>query len=172
MSGAGSVAGTGRARVSAIAALDEDRVIGGRGGGVPWHLPEDSDRFRAKTAGHPLIMGRVTFEEFEQPLEDVLNIVVTRDQEYRVPPGCVVVHDVEEAIEYARRHDEEEIFIGGGAGLYRSAIESCDRLYLTIIHAHFDGTAKFPDYAQFAKVIESSSHRDGGYEYDFVTLEK
>ena len=160
------------ARVSAIAALAEDRVIGGVGGQIPWHIPEDSQRFRAKTSGHPLIMGRVTFEEFEQPLEDALNIVVTRDQGYQVPPGCVVAHSLDEALDYARLHDEEEIFIGGGAGLYRSALASCDRLYLTLIHAHIEGSARFPDYAEFGRVVERSSHDDGTYKYDFVTLER
>jgi dihydrofolate reductase len=159
-------------RVSAIAALAEDRVIGGVNGGLPWHIPEDSRRFRAKTAGHPLIMGRVTFEEFTTPLEDVLNIVVTRAADYQVPKGCVVAHSLDEALEYARQHDEDEIFIGGGAGLFHSAIEFCDRLYLTIIHAHFEGTARFPEYAQFGRVIESSSHNDGTYAFDFLTLEK
>lgn len=117
-------------------------------------------------------MGRVTFEEFEKPLEDTLNIVVTRDQEYPAPPGCVVAHSLDEALEYAHQHDDEDILIGGGAALYRSALEFCDRLYLTLIHAHFEGVASFPDYSQFGNVIERSSHRDGAYEYDFVTLER
>jgi len=161
-----------RARVSAIAALDEDRVIGGASGGVPWHIPEDSQRFRAKTAGHPLIMGRVTFEEFETPLPDTLNIVVTRDEKYQAPVGTVVAHSLGEALMYAHEDDQEEIFIGGGAGLYRSALDFCDRLYLTIVHGHFEGTAVFPDYSQFTKVLEQSAHDDGTYKYDFVTLER
>lgn len=161
-----------RARVSAIAALAEDRVIGGVGGQIPWHIPADSERFRAKTAGHPLIMGRVTFEEFEEPLKDALNIVVTRDEGYEVPAGSVVAHTLDEALDYARQHEEDEIFIGGGAGLYRSALASCDRLYLTLIHAHFGGAARFPDYAEFGRVIERSAHDDGTYKYDFVTLER
>ena len=159
-------------RISAIAALAEDRVIGGADGGLPWHIPEDSQRFRAKTAGHPLIMGRVTFEEFSTPMEDVLNIVVTRDTDYQAPKGSVVAHSIDEALAYARQHDKDEVFIGGGAGLFHSAIEFCDRLYLTIIHAHFEGTAKFPEYAQFGRVIERSSHNDGTYAFDFLTLEK
>ena len=161
-----------RARVSAIAALAEDRVIGGANGGIPWHIPEDSQRFRAKTAGHPLIMGRVTFEEFDKPLESTLNIVVTRDEDYQAPGRSIVAHSLGEALVYGRQHDEEEVFIGGGAGLYRSALEFCDRLYLTIIHARFEGTARFPEYAEFTKVVEQSSHDDGTYKYDFVTLER
>ena len=162
----------GGARISAIAALAQGRVIGAAGGGIPWHLPEDSRRFRAKVSGHPLIMGRVTFEEFAQPLPDTLNIVVTRDQAYRVPRDCLVAHSLDEAIECARQHDRDEIFIGGGAALYRSALPLCDRLYLTLIHARFEGTALFPDYAGFGTVVERTSHGDGTCTYDFVTLEK
>ena len=161
-----------RARVSAIAALDEDRVIGGATGGVPWHIPEDSRRFRTKTAGHPLIMGRVTFEEFETPLQDTLNIVVTRDEKYQAPAGSVVAHTIGEALMYAHEEDDEEIFIGGGASLYRGALEFCDRLYLTIVHGYFEGPARFPDYSQFTKVLERSAHNEGGYKYDFLTLER
>jgi len=124
------------------------------------------------TAGHPLIMGRVTFEEFEEPLESTLNIVVTRDREYAVPAGCVVTHSLGEALDYAQRNDEDEVFIGGGAALYASALEFCDRLYLTLVHAHFEGAARFPDYSEFSNVLSRSSHSDGTYEYDFVTLER
>jgi len=162
----------GGARVSAISALAEDRVIGGEGGGLPWHIPEDSRRFRTKTAGHPLIMGRVTFEEFDKPLQDALNIVVTRDQGYQAPEGCLVAHSLDDALELGRQNDEDEVFIGGGAGLYRSALGSCDRLYLTLIHARFEGAARFPEYSEFSRVIERSSHSDGTYEFDFVTLER
>lgn len=160
------------ARVSAIAALAEGRVIGGAGGGIPWHIPEDLRRFRAKVSGHPLIMGRVTFEEFEEPLQDTLNIVVTSDQTYRVPPGCLVAHSFVDALECARRHDPDEIFIGGGAALYRSALPLCDRLYLTLVHARVEGSTLFPDYSRFGTVVERSSHADATYTYDFVTLEK
>lgn len=160
------------ARISAIAALAEGRVIGGAGGGIPWRIPEDSRRFRARVSGHPLIMGRVTFEEFEEPLQDTLNIVVTRDQTYRVPPGCLVAHSIEEALDRARLHDRDEIFIGGGAALYRSALPFCDRLYLTLVHARVEGSTLFPDYSHFGTVVERSPHADAAYAYDFVTLEK
>jgi dihydrofolate reductase len=154
--------------MSAIAALAEDRVIGGPRGGLPWHIPEDSRRFREKTAGHPLILGRVTFEEFDEP--PPRTIVVTRDRGYQAPPGCEVAHSIEEALD--QRDDEEEIFIGGGAALYTGALAYCERLYLTIIHARFEGAARFPDYADFSRVLERSAHGDGTYTYDFVTLER
>src|SRR5487761_1186807 len=98
-----------RARISAIAALGNDRVIGRPGGGWPWHIPEDSHRFRTMTMGHPAIIGRVTFDEFASPLPGRLNIVVTRDVSYRAE-GAVVVHTVAAANAYAPARDDEEIF--------------------------------------------------------------
>jgi len=122
--------------------------------------------------GHPLIMGRVTFDEFEKPLDGRLNIVVTRDSSYTVPDGCIVAHSLAEAISYAHEQDDEEIFIGGGEVIYREALDYCDRLYLTLIHAHFVGRARFPDYSGFRTEIERSAHDNGTYRYDFVTLEE
>lgn len=160
-----------RARISAIAALGNDRVIAGPEGGLPWHLPEDWKRFRALTMGHPVIMGRVTFAGFGSPLAGRLNIVVTRDAGYRAT-GVVVVQTLEEAITYALAHDDKEIFIGGGAMIYREALDRCDRLYLTLIHADFQGQARFPDYARFQKTVEQTAEDNGQYQYDFVMLEQ
>lgn len=160
----------GRARISASAALGNNRVIGRPEGGLPWHLPEDLHRFNTLSMGHPVITGRVTFAESGTPLPGRLNIVVTRDTSFSAD-GVVVAHAVDAAIAYALAHDDEEIFIGGGAAIYRTALDRCDRLYLTLIHADFRGEARFPDYSRFQKVIEKSAHDNGTYQYDFVTLE-
>ena len=160
-----------RARISAIAALGNDRVIAGPEGGLPWHIPEDWRRFRAITTGHPVIMGRVTFAGFSSPLAGRLNIVVTRDADYRAP-GAVVVHTLDAAIAYALARDDEEVFIGGGAMIYREALDRCDRLYLTLIHADFQGQARFPDYSRFGKTVERTAEDNGTYRFDYVTLEK
>ncbi|MFM9445327.1 dihydrofolate reductase [Streptomyces acidiscabies] len=157
--------------MSAIAALGKGNVIGGPAGGMPWRIPEDSRRFRRITMGHPIIMGRVTFAEFEKPLDGRLNIVVTRSRSFVAPEGCVVAHSLDDALAYAHERDREEVFIGGGEFIYREALDYCDRLYLTLIHADFEGRARFPDYSGFGTEIERSSHDDGTYQYDFVTLD-
>jgi dihydrofolate reductase len=163
---------TPRPRVSAIAALDENRVIGGPSGGLPWHIPEDSRRFRAITSGHPIIFGRVTFEEFSTPMAACSNIVVTRQRSYSVP-GCRVAHSLQEALAIARTDDPDEIFIGGGAALYQDAVLLCDRLYLTLVKGHHEGAAKFPDYSAFGRVIGgSTTHGTGEYQYEFTTVER
>jgi dihydrofolate reductase len=159
------------ARISAIAALGANGVIGRDQGGLPWHIPEDSRRFRTLTLGHPLIVGRVTFEEFSEPLDGRLNIVVTTDPTYH-KDGVVVTHSVEEAIAHARAHDDTEIFVGGGAAIFRDALDVCDRLYLTIIHADFDGARKFPPYPQFQTVIERIERDNGVYKYTFLTVDR
>jgi len=140
-------------------------------GGLPWYIPEDLRRFRAMTMGHPIIMGRVTFDEFTAPLPGRLSIVVTRNMNYRAD-RAVVAHTIEGAIAYALAHDDEEIFIGGGEIIYREVLDRCDRLHLTLIHADFHGNAPFPDYSQFRKVVEKTTHNNGTYQYDFVTLEE
>jgi len=158
-------------RISAIAALDENRVIGGPSGGLPWHIPEDSRHFRAITSGHPIVFGRVTFEEFSTPLPDCSTIIVTRQRSYRVP-GCRVAHSLHDALAMARNDQPDEIFIGGGAALYRDALPFCDRLYLTIVKGHHAGEVRFPDYSEFGRVVSSTTHDTGGYQYEFTTLER
>jgi dihydrofolate reductase len=158
------------ARISAIAALDENHVIGRADGRLPWRIPEDSRRFRKLTMGHPVIMGRRTYESIGKPLDGRANIIITRDVSYEAP-GCLVVHSLDAAITLARIHDDQEIFIGGGEQIYKAALPLCDRLYLTLVDGHFEGTAKFPHYSQFQELVEKTAHDDGTHRYIFVTLE-
>jgi len=138
-----TVSAQAKPRISLIAAMAEDRVIG-IGNRLPWRLPADMKWFRRHTLGKPIIMGRKTFESFgAKPLPERLNIVITRDPEYRAD-GAVVVHDVEQAIEAAG--DVDEVMIIGGASFYEQMLPRADRLYLTLVHARFEGDAWFPEY--------------------------
>jgi len=124
--------------------MAEDRVIG-IGNRLPWRLPADMKWFRRHTLGKPIIMGRKTFESFgAKPLPERLNIVMTRDPAYHVE-DAVVVHDVEQAM--AAAGDADEVMIIGGASFYEQMLPRADRLYLTFVHAHFEGDAWFPEYA-------------------------
>ncbi|MBZ3910479.1 dihydrofolate reductase [Streptomyces acidiscabies] len=100
------------------------------------------------------------------------SIVVTRNRSFVAPESCVVTHSLSDALTYAHERDHEEIFIGGGEFIYRETLDHCNRLYLTLIYADFDGQARFPDYSGFGTEIERSPHDDGTYQYDFVTLEE
>jgi dihydrofolate reductase len=144
-------------RVSLIAAMAANRVIG-RDNGLPWYLPPDLKRFKALTMGHVLVMGRRTYDSVGQPLPGRTNLVVTR-QEGWTAPGVVVARSLPAAIEEARRRGESELFIAGGAEVYRQALPLADRIYLTRIEADFAGDARFPEIpAAEWRLAESEGH--------------
>jgi dihydrofolate reductase len=128
-------------RVSLIAAVAANRTIG-KDGQLPWHLPADLRHFRRLTWGHPVIMGRRTFESMGKPLPGRTNIVVTRGA--FAHPGVQVARSVEEALALAAGDDEA--FVAGGAEIYRAALPLADRLYLTEIDRDFPGDTHFPDF--------------------------
>jgi dihydrofolate reductase len=133
-------------RVSLIAALAKNRVIGA-GNALPWRLPEDLKHFKALTMGHPVIMGRKTFESIGKPLPGRTNIVVTRSPGFTAA-GCTVVDSPAAALAaaFAEAGRGEEAFVIGGAELYRALFDSADTLYLTEIDQAIEGDAWFPEF--------------------------
>lgn len=127
--------------ITLIAAMDENRVIG-RENQMPWDLPSDRKRFHATTRGHPIIMGRKTYESIGKPLSARTNIVLSRQQDYRAA-GCVIAHDLESAFTAVAGADE--VFICGGEEVFRETIALADRIILTIVHEEFEGDAFFPE---------------------------
>lgn len=127
--------------LSAIVAASENNVIG-KDNGLLWHLPDDLKHFKRTTKGHHIIAGRKTFESQGKPLPHRTNIVITRDPDYKAE-GCIVVHSLEEALRAVR--DDDEPFIIGGEQIYREALPKVDRIYLTRVHAEFEGDACFPE---------------------------
>lgn len=129
--------------VSLIVAMSSNGVIG-RDGDLPWHLPADLRHFKTTTMGHHLIIGRATWDELGKPLPGRTMVVVTRNHEFKAD-GVLVAHSVEEALSLVV--DDDEPFIGGGAEIYRQALEAemVDRLYITRIHAEVEGDTFFPD---------------------------
>ena len=127
--------------VSLIAAVAENRVIG-RNNSLPWDIPEDMERFRRITMGHPVILGRKTFEIVGHPLPGRKNIVLTKQEKYQAE-GVVVVHNLRAA--FAACGDAEEVFICGGGTIFRETISLAQRLYLTLIHMAIEGDAFFPE---------------------------
>lgn len=156
-------------RISLIAALSENRVIG-KEGKIPWHLKDDFRRFKERTIGHAIIMGRKTHESIGRPLPGRTNIVITRDVS-RTIPGCVIAGSLSEALVKAREVESEEIFVIGGGQIYTEALNVADRLYLTLVHAIIDGDTFFPEYSQsFGKIIESEDFTESGYRLSYLTL--
>lgn len=129
-------------RLSLIAAIARNRVIG-LDNALPWHLPEDLKRFRALTTGHHIIMGRKTYESLNRLLPDRTTVIVTRNRAYAVA-GAVMADSLQQAI--ALSAPDDEIFLIGGAELYRAGLLLAQTMYITEIDAEVDGDAFFPEF--------------------------
>ncbi len=141
--------------ISILVAMDENGVIG-RDGDLPWRLPADLRRVKALTTGNTIIMGRKTFDSIGRPLPNRRSIVISRDRSLRIE-GAEVVHSLEAAL--ARAQADDEIFVFGGAEIFRLALPLAHRLYLTRVHAQVDGDVHFPSWRPEAwEQIEDQSH--------------
>ena len=158
-------------KISLIAAMAKNRVIGNRGD-IPWRIPGEQKIFKRITLGHAVIMGRKTFESLERPLPERTNIIVTRQKDYRVE-GCRVAHDLASAIKYCPP-DEDEAFICGGGQLYHEALPMADRIYLTVIPKDIPGDTYFPEFssAEFRVIQSETIQVDGIEPYDFFIYER
>jgi dihydrofolate reductase len=160
-------------KISIIAALGENRVIGAQGK-IPWHLPADFQKFKALTLGHPVIMGKNTFESIGKPLPGRTNIVLTKDPNYAAE-GCVVAHSLDDALALAGK-ESEEIFIIGGGAVYELALPLADTLYLTEVHGIFEGDAFFPEFNEDEwRLVSSEPHtkdEKNAYDYEFRVYER
>ena len=155
-------------RITLILARARNGVIGAKGG-LPWRLPEDLAFFKRTTMGHPIVMGRKTWESIGRPLPGRRSIVVTRDRSFAAA-GAEVVHSFEDAV--ALCSDTDEIFVIGGAHLYADALPRADRLLLTEIDADFDGDTFLPAPAA-TQWLEASRERhppvpERPFAFDFV----
>lgn len=137
----------GKVRISMIAAVGANGAIGADNA-LPWRLPTDFAFYKATTMGKPLVMGRKTFQSIGKPLPGRANLIVTRQADYR-PEGVEVFDSLDAAIDRARdiaaRAGTDEVFINGGAEIYRQAMAKADRLYITHVAASPRGDAFFPD---------------------------
>jgi dihydrofolate reductase len=153
--------------ISIIAAMTDNRVIG-RDNAIPWHIPADMQRFRAITMGHPLIMGRKTFESIGRPLPGRKTVILTRSPDYRAE-GCAVVHGLGEALDECRGADE--VFICGGGEVFREAMPLASRIYLTVVHIDVEGDTYFPDIpGEFAEAVRENI--EGTIPFSFILYER
>lgn len=161
--------------ISVIVAVSKDGVIG-RDNQIPWYLPEDLKYFKKVTLGHPVIMGRKSFVSIGRPLPKRTNIIVTRDPFYIVS-GCIVVNTLEEALEWALKEGEDEIFIIGGGEIFEQSISYWDKLYLTEVDLFVpDGDVFFPEINPDEWALLSEEHHDADekneYAYTFKVFER
>lgn len=154
--------------ISAVAAIGENRELG-KNNQLLWRIPEDLKRFRAITRGHPIIMGRKTFESIGRPLPRRTNIIITRNADFKAE-GCIIVGSVEEAIAKAKEFDNEEIFIIGGGEIYKQAMPMIDKLYLTVVKGSKEADVFFPDYSEFSRVIKEENSQFENYKVLYIEL--
>lgn len=158
-------------RVSLIAAVARNGVIG-RDNALPWHLPEDLKHFRTLTIGHPVIMGRRTYQSIGRPLPGRRNMIISRDPRFRAD-GCETFPSLERALE-ACAHTTDEVFIIGGAQLYAHALPAAQRLYLTEIDRDVPGDTCFPsfDRQRWHERERQCGVGDGGIRFAFVIYDR
>ena len=159
-----------------IAALAEGNRVIGRGMELPWHIPEDLKRFKRLTSGHPLVMGRKTFQsilnQFGRPLPNRRHIVLTRHPERVQHPVAEVFSSVPEAL--AALRDEPRIFIGGGEAIYTQTLPLAHRLELTIVEGAHEGDVFFPEYESLIGCVFERSQVEAhtGFRFEtFIRLE-
>lgn len=169
---------SGLQKLALVVARAENGTIG-RDNGLPWRLPEDLKYFKRVTMGHPIVMGRNTFDSIGRPLPGRTNIVVTRNRSWQAP-GTVVAHSLEEALESGRRAADsaggEWVMVIGGAEFYRQALPLAERLYLTEVHAVIEGDASFPsiepDQWEEKERVRHEADAGNPYSYSFVVLDR
>jgi len=158
--------------ISLIVAMDENRVIGYKNK-LPWNLPSELNYFRETTKAKPVIMGRKTHESIGRPMPERLNIIITRDKNYKTN-NCVVVHSREDAVKAAKGSDE--IMVIGGAEIYKMFLSIADRLYVTKVHGKFKGDTYFPEFNEneWVKIKEKFVQKDNEnkYSYTIMVLER
>jgi dihydrofolate reductase len=156
---------------SIIVAISENNAIG-KNNQLLWYLPADLKHFKQITTRHTVIMGRKTFDSVGKPLPNRRNIIITR-QKISIE-GCEVVSSINEAL--ALCADEEEVFIVGGAEIYRQSIHLTDRIYLTIVHQKFDADSYFPEinYNEWIETEREDHQPDekNKLAYSFITKQR
>ena len=150
-------------KITLLAAMAENRVIG-LGGALPWKLPEDLRRFKRRTDGHVIIMGRRTFESLNGPLPNRRTIVITHRRDYEAA-GAVRAHSLDEALDTARAWGEQEVFIVGGAAIYAAALPLADRLEITLVHAEVKGDTCFPEFDCAAWTLTEDDHHQADQQH-------
>lgn len=150
-----------------IAAASTNNALG-KDNQLVWHLPNDFKRFKSLTSGHYIIMGRKTFESFSKPLPNRKHVIITRQKNYAVPEGCIVVPSLEKAVDVCPKN--EEVFIIGGGEIYKQSIDVADKVELTRVHTSVEADTFFPeiDETKWHLIFEEHHPKDEKHTFDFT----
>ena len=161
------------AQATIIVAAAENNAIG-KNNTLIWHLSKDLKRFKSLTSGHHIIMGRKTFESFPKPLPNRTHVVITRQSNYKVPEGVIVVNSLEKALAISK-NDSQPFIIGGGQ-IYEQAISMVDKIELTRVHETFEADTFFPEIDtslwEETKNEFHSKDETHNYEFSFITYQR
>ena len=155
--------------VKIIVAMSKNRVIGNNNELI-WKLSSDLKRFKELTTGHPVVMGRKTYESIGRPLPNRRNIIITRNSEYEIE-GCETVSSLEEALLLTGSN----CFIIGGGEIYKQSLELADKIYLTLVHHEFEGDTQFPELGTEWATIDTkdfTADEKNQYDYSFIEYER
>ena len=149
-----------------IAAIAENNALG-KNNELIWHLPNDFKRFKALTSGHHIIMGRKTFESFPKPLPNRTHIIITRQKEYQAE-GCIIVDNIEKAIEICPKN--ENSYIIGGGEIYNLGLPYADIIDITRVHHNFLADVYFPeiDPNDWELTESEFNEKDEKHQYDYT----
>lgn len=158
--------------ISAIVAMSSNQVIGNNNQ-LPWYLPADLKHFKMLTTGNIVLMGRKTFASIGKPLPNRINIILTRNLDFKAE-GCVIIHEPQEAFNFIEK--EKELFIIGGAEIYQEFLPYIHRIYLTLVHKEIIGDTYFPtlDSNEWQEMTRENHAVDEHHAipYSFLTLER
>lgn len=165
-----------------ISAVAENRVIGNKNT-IPWHMPADFKYFKEATLGKSIVMGLNTFNSIGgKPLPDRKNIILNNDLNYVPPETCFVAHSIEEALNIAEdgpstsSGQKQEVFVCGGASVYKQFLPLAQKLYITEVHASPEGDTYFPEINKVEwNEVKREDHKADDknvYDYSFVVLER
>ncbi|NCF75428.1 MAG: dihydrofolate reductase [Xanthomonadaceae bacterium] len=157
--------------LSIICILGKNNAIGYKNK-LLWDIPDDLEHFKKITGKHTVVMGKKTFKSIGHALPNRLNVIITRDKNYKAE-GCKIVHSIEDILEIAKQKKDKEIFIIGGGQIYKQFLPYADKLYLTLV----DDEPKrvdtfFPDYSDFKKLLSEEKKEYKRIKYKFVELIK
>ena len=158
--------------ISFIVAMDENQVIG-TNNSLPWHIPDDLKRFKRITLGHPIVMGRKTFESIGRPLPGRENIILTTNSNFQ-PEGCTVCNSFKELQSYLTNF-EEEVFVIGGAKIFQLFLPYVTKMYITKINHSFPGDVFFPkvNWNEFRLISrEEGPNEATGFDYEYLLYER
>jgi dihydrofolate reductase len=149
-----------------IAAVAENNALG-KNNDLLWHLPNDFKRFKEVTSGHHIIMGRKTFESFPKPLPNRTHVIITRQKDFKYE-GCIVVSNIEKAIDACPKN--EDIYIIGGGEIYAQSIHLADQLDITRVHHSFEADVYFPEIdSEIWELTSKTFHpKDEKHLFDFT----